>query len=172
MSLAEDLEASENRGAQTSRSNNRRVTRYVIDGNDVKDKEMTKENNELLRDLIKKIQVIEDHQNETMHMIEEKNKKKDRITSWNPHNKNEERKSANLKLLTDTEEDGTPAHELIFLHSKSSIFSDDAKHERMNASINSQTNKIDLTESRLLDMSMQGSMIGNFLIKKAHEEID
>ena len=79
----------------------------------------------------------------------------------------------------DIEADGTPAHERIFLHSKeSSINSGDRNpnhisvQEEVDEGISSRGRSKPSDTSRLMNMSLHGSMIANFLIKKAHEDIE
>jgi hypothetical protein len=90
-----------------------------------------------------------------------------------------ERKREMLELYNtepDNQVDGTPAHELIFLHSKeSSIFSGDKNPNNTSVqddevSTRGRSRPTDTT--RLMNMSLHGSMIANFLIKKAHEDIE
>ena len=90
-----------------------------------------------------------------------------------------ERKREMLQIYNtepDNEVAGTPQHELIFLHSKeSSIFSGDKNPNNTSVqddeeSTRGRSKPTDTT--RLMNMSLHGSMIGNFLIKKAHEDLD
>ena len=76
----------------------------------------------------------------------------------------------------DNEVDGTPAHELIFLNSKeSSIFSGDkipSNASVQDEDVSSTRGRSKPTDTtRLMNMSLHGSMIANFLIKKAHEDL-